>query len=267
MSSEYKSFSERYGYTQPKLPQREMMDDDLRVGLWNAFYEIVEIKSWLRLHYSKGDLYREIFTNFLKKPYNEYDYHLSIESIKSVFLNGKWHEVYNLIEFIIVRYSYIIAQCNNILERENSAYRIVNKLVTEITSEQEITEIETALQIPFESVKSRLEKALALFSDREKPDYENSIKASISAVESIAKEIIGKEKSLNALTQELKLHPNLANALNELYNWTSKDGIRHGASRKHLSVNQDTARYMLVTCSAFVNYIVTQNPKKRPPGP
>jgi len=38
MSEPFKPFSERYGYTQTDLPQREVMDDALRTGLWNAFY-------------------------------------------------------------------------------------------------------------------------------------------------------------------------------------------------------------------------------------
>ena len=37
MDNGYKSFSERYGHTTPKMPQREDMDDDLRGALWNAF--------------------------------------------------------------------------------------------------------------------------------------------------------------------------------------------------------------------------------------
>ena len=273
MSSKDKPFSERYGYTKPKLSQIEGMDNDLRVGLWNAFHaSFILPKSSLNSgpifsnFYNREDLYSFIFTDFLKNARDEYDYRQFIKEIKNVFMSEEWHRVFDLVVFTIeysvhLDFSKFSKQCNYALKKENSAYRIIGKHVAPITLELERESVETAQQIPFGSAKSHLEKALALFSDRENPDYENSIKESISAVESIAKEITGKEKSLNALTQSLKLHPNLANGLNELYNWTSKDGPRHGTSRKPLSVNQNTARFMLVTCSAFVNYITVTNPK------
>lgn len=269
MSKRFKPFSERHGYTQPKLPQREGMDKDLRTCLWNAFCSNFPcaVDQAIRdfddpvIFYS-NPIHQKIFSRFLKNPIDDYEDNSDEDEhyIKEYFLNQKWNKVLDLVEFITHadHKQAFVDECNIALARENSAYRIVGKLVVEIASEQEITEIETALQIPFDSAKSRLQKALALFSDRENPDYENSIKESIHAVESIAQEIIGKEKSLNALTQSLKLHPNLTNALNEFYNWTSKDGIRHGKSGEPLSVNQDTARFMLVTCSAFVNYIIAK---------
>jgi len=264
MNDEYKSFSEEYGHTQPKPLQREAMDEDLRTGLWNAFYE-----SFPPVIYdfaSSNSIYKDIHRYFSKKSLTEYcDNHVkeNNEAVEQIFLSKEWHRVLDLVKYVIWTRDNksFVDKCNAVFEQENSAYRIVaGRFVAEITSEQEIVEIETALQIPFASAKSHLERAIALFSDSQNPDYKNSISESIGAVESIAKEITGKEKSLSALTQELKLHPNLTNALNEFYNWTSKDGIRHGESRKSLSVNQGTARFMLVTCSAFVNYIIARNP-------
>jgi hypothetical protein len=60
-----------------------------------------------------------------------------------------------LIEEKIEPYSYqrvsnkdsFITNINNMLERENSAYRIINDEIIPITSEQEIQSIETALKI------------------------------------------------------------------------------------------------------------------------
>jgi len=272
MNDTYKPFSERYGYAQPKLPQREGMDKRLRTGLWNAFCANFPGSPDSFIHsfdepviFYSNPIHQKIFVRFLKNPIDEYVDNSDEDEryIKEYFLKQDWNKVLDLVDFII-QTDYkkaFVDECNIALSQENSAYRIVDKFVMEITSEQERTEIETALQIPFDSARGHLEKALALFSDRENPDFENSIKESISAVESIAKEIIGKEKSLNAMTQSLKLHANLTNALNELYDWTSKDGIRHGKSSKPLRVDQDTARFMLVTCSAFVNYIVARNPK------
>ena len=313
MNDEYKPFSERYGYTQPKPVQRESVDQDLLNALWNVLSGTVYRGASLGFYHSLPDEWllssvsnmRLIWCEFKKNTVDDFyfatddnvprfgdahknsfaklirgEYFQLPDSDSFYSSEYKWFGGVDFLEFIINKGNFEIlrphpygpgnvrAQCdrddfvnklNRALARENSAYRIVGGLFTEVTSKQEIEEIETALQIPFDSAKSHLEKALALFSDRENPDYENSIKESIHAVESIAKEITGKENSLNALTQELKLHPNLTNGLNELYNWTSKDGIRHGKSGKPLSVDQDTARFMLVTCSAFVNYIIARH--------
>lgn len=268
MNDKYKPFSERYGYTQPKPFQKEEMDDDLRNGLWNVFYKSFPNKL-SGIYFTSHHIYEVVFTCFLKRPHDDIvdDIVDNNAFLKRVYQHEEPYKVYDLIEFVIqylarqgaVEKDEFIRACNDVLTQENSAYRIVEGLVVPVIDKQEIAEIETALKT---SAKGCLEKSLTLFSDRENPDYENSIKESIHAVESIAKEITGKEQSLNALTQELKLHPNLTSALNELYNWTSKDGIRHAKSGKPLSVNQDTARFMLVTCSAFVNYIIAGNQHK-----
>ena len=269
-NNNYKSFSVRHGYKQPKPIQREAMDKDLRNGLWNAFYNFFPIRHINFNEFISHEIFEDIWTKFFKNrtdEYNEYAIEENKEFVEKIFFSSPWNEVYDLIDFVI---SYIdtkdtrnrnifIKPCNQVLERENSAYRIVDGLVTEIVSGQEIESIETAMATPYQNANKHIKNALTAFSRRENPDYANSIKESISAVESIAQEITGKEKSLNALTQELPIHPNFQNGLKELYNWTSTDGgIRHARNDKTLSPSKNTARFMLVTCSAFVNYIVSE---------
>src|SRR5206468_3589043 len=85
--------------------------------------------------------------------------------------------------------------CNQILEKEFSAYRFVGDKITPITSKEEISEINNAINSPLQSVNEHLNRALALLSDRENPDSRNSIKESISAVEAICQKITGKESA------------------------------------------------------------------------
>lgn len=55
-----------------------------------------------------------------------------------------------------------------------------------VTNEREVELVETALQDSrFNSVTTHLKTALRLLADREKPDYRNSVKESISAVEAM----------------------------------------------------------------------------------
>jgi len=117
--------------------------------------------------------------------------------------------------------------------------------------------------LEYESVSKHMTKALELYSDRKKPDYENSVKESISSVESMCSIITGLSGGAATLGNTLKklkengvnIHPALENAFKQLYGYTSDSGgIRHG-SIEFVNVASEDAKYMLVSCSAFVNYL------------
>jgi hypothetical protein len=149
---------------------------------------------------------------------------------------------------------------NYYLEKDLSAYRIVDKKVVQITSQTEIATIETAINSEESSVSIHLKRALELLSDRQTPDYRNSIKESISAVEALCIEITNDKKA--TLGEALKhpkikdnLHGSLTKGFSNLYGFTSNaEGIRH-AIMDEPTLKQEDALFMLVTCSAFVNYL------------
>ena len=61
----------------------------------------------------------------------------------------------------------------------------------------------------------------------------------------------------------VELHPALKEGFSRLYGWTgADDGIRHAMMDKS-TVDQDDSRYILVTCSAFVNYLLAEADKAR----
>lgn len=97
--------------------------------------------------------------------------------------------------------------------------------------------------------------------DRESPDFRNSIKESISAIESLCRELEGNQTAklgaaLNALEKKGVLHPALKSAFSALYGYTSDaGGIRHALLNESKLTNAD-ARFMLVSCSAFINYVI-----------
>lgn len=149
---------------------------------------------------------------------------------------------------------------NEILESEKMAYRIVNGLVTEVSSEEEVIEIEKAVSNnPFEGAKLHLRTALKLMSDKENPDFRNSIKESISAVEGVARNLTGENKlskALASLEKQNIIHASSKEAINKLYGWTSgENGIRH-ALMDETSLTLADARYIYICCSAFVNYLI-----------
>lgn len=154
---------------------------------------------------------------------------------------------------------------NNLFEREFVGYRFVNRKITPITNQQEAESIENAVNSPYKDVNNHLDKALILLSDREHPDYPNSIKESITAVEALALIITGADRgqaTLGKMLGELendgvKIHPALKDAFNKLYGYTSDaKGIRHAGKLDGSDATFEEAKYMLVSCSAFVNYLI-----------
>ncbi len=135
-----------------------------------------------------------------------------------------------------------------------------------ITSDQEITAIEEALSVS-QQFTPHLERALELLADRKSPDYANSIKESISAVEATCKLITGHPKAtlgaaLGRLESKLgPLHSDLTDAFKKLYGYTSDtQGIRHALVGKR-DLDIEDARFMLISCSAFINYLVAKADK------
>lgn len=153
---------------------------------------------------------------------------------------------------------------NAILEQEKSGYRIIGGIVSPIIGQVEMECIEEAASSCYDSVNTHLQKALQHYSDREKPDYENSIKESISAVESMCCIITGMSGAQATLGNALKhlesnglvLHGALKAAFGQIYGYTSDaGGIRHGGIDFKNAPAED-AKYMLVSCSAFINYLI-----------
>lgn len=273
------TFSQRIGKTPiKKFVQKDEIDDNLRNSLWNA----ITLAYWRR--FNNTDCYNSyypeiegsnlkslifgIWLNFLKEPIDEIPKYFSevLEQLRNFFYDAEWYEVYDFIEFIAKNgpddwQEDFISGSNFILERENSAYRFVSGQLLEITSEVEIEAVEFAIEqsSPYFGTRQHLQTALTLLSDREKPDYRNSIKESISAVESLTKAITGNDKAtLGAALKmlEAELHPALTKAFSSLYGYTSDTGgIRHALLDED-TVTKADAKFMLVSCSAFVGYLI-----------
>lgn len=170
-----------------------------------------------------------------------------------------------MINKTIYRDKSIYEEVNTILRREFIGYRFVDERLTPISDEFEVGEMNQALKNPYGSVYEHLSKANKLIADRNAPDYENSIKESISAVEALCEiltGITGKEASLGKMLKKLEengveIHSGLKAAFNSLYGYTSDaNGIRHAGNIGGPSSTFEEAKFMLVSCSAFVNYLI-----------
>jgi hypothetical protein len=156
---------------------------------------------------------------------------------------------------------------NLILKNELSGYRFIEGYLVPITNDFEVNEVEKAigdsLQNNFRGVNIHLKEALNKLSDKQNPDYRNSIKESISAVESICIQITNDPNAdlsivLKKLSSKIPIHGALQQGFKNLYGYTSNgDGIRHAIMEESI-LDQEDAIYMLVTCSSFVNYLISK---------
>ncbi len=164
-----------------------------------------------------------------------------------------------------------MASFNEVLASELSAYRFVGGKLVPVSSEQEMQAIERAIAETsgaYSTASEHLQHvAVTLLARRPKPDYRNSIKESISAVEALCAVITGNQKAtlgqaLKVIDEEARLHGALRSAFEKLYGYTSDaDGIRH-ALMEETTIEQEDAIFMLVACSAFVSYVIAKRARK-----
>ncbi len=252
--------------------QNEGMDNALRNRLWNLIIKSFDDQAPKNFFGKDSAIncLKPYWQDFFKLPVDDipFNFNDAIKSIRNYFFNSQWFQVYDFMEFSaqvipLNLAKQFIDDCNFVLEQEMSAYRFVGNQLTDITSEEEIESIEAALNSDdqFNGAKQHLHQALMHLSNRINPDFRNSIKESISAVESLCKVITNNPKAtlgdaINKMNELKSFHPALTGALNKLYGYTSNaDGIRH-ALLDETSISYHDAKFMLVSCSAFINYFI-----------
>ena len=264
-----KPFSQRKGLKPvSEVIQIDSMNSELRNSLWNT----LTVELWLQdqsLNHGLIELFSEaLWSDFFKKPIDSRpkDNDLILAHIREHFFGCEWFEVYDFLEFVVgyFKSELQLEPFNRTLERELSGYRFVSGHITDITNAQEREMLETVLaDSRFAGVGAHLQQALDLYAKRENPDYRNSIKESILAVESMARIVSEKPKAtlsdaLKAIEKNGLLHEALKDGFIKLYGYTSDaNGIRH-AMLDEPTLTAADARYFLLSCTSFVNYLKAQ---------
>jgi len=271
------TFSQRMGIVDIKSAiQIDSMDDDLKIGLWNVLYDHIFSRVRTGIHNfisTEGQHYiylKSIWQYFFKQPLNNMPSLRSsfIDKVEKYYFKVPWYNVYDFIEFTTKHIDdrYLNEKINEALRTERSGYRLVDNHILQLTSDEELVEIEQAVESESSThfVSKHISDAIKLLSDKNAPDFRNSMKESISAVESICNAITEasghKTSTLGAALKviekqtDISLHPSLKQAFEKLYGYTSDDGIRHSLKEDKEFFYED-AKFMLVTCSAFSNYL------------
>jgi hypothetical protein len=283
-------FSQRKGIRPlAKTIQRESMDDDLRNRLWSGI-KLALWDRWFQGHRQLGSqsvdcrevehVVELVWLNYFKlpldklPPFNPDNPRFAYGILREHFLTGEWWESYDLLEFLTKAapkdWKELLKEfANSFLESENAAYRVVGDEVVEITDEYEMEAVETALDKGIKQSRIHLSRSLELLSDRKRPDFRNSIKESISAVESASQVISGKNKAalgdcIKAIKTKGTIHPAFEQALLKLYGYTSDEGgIRHALTEESNDPSYADAKFMLVSCAAFINFLWTKAAEAR----
>lgn len=277
-------FSQRIGKTPVKNElDREALSQEARNSLWTVTSELIlnNLSNTNRYsedgyHYQKysslTNFYRKLWMFFFKYPLDTLPSGSNVysdsarETVRDWYFKAEWYEVLDFIEFCSSFHSNYSDSVNLFLKSEISAYRFIEGKLVEINSEDEKEEIQKAINISskFESVKEHLLRSILLFSDRKNPDFRNSIKESISAVEALAKIIVKDEKTtlgqaLKVIEKKHKIPESLKSAFSKLYGYTSNEGgIRHSLLEGESVIGIEEARFMMITCSAFINYLISK---------
>lgn len=281
-----KLFSERYGYTKPSdVIIREKITPEIQKAICSCYDKL---KNRLFLDsglYFDTDPYialeQYLWTYFLNNREGDFQDGRRYYIVATAFLedkNNSWYRKLDIVECTIKylqdidkRYNnwrtpvnqMFIKQLNFEFERLNFAYRIIGQEIVEITSKSEIATIEDAMANTSRNIKIHLNRALELYAQRPTADYRNSIKESISAVEAFCREKTDENslgKALNRLEANGIIIPKLLKvAFDKLYAYTNQPdtGIRHALmdSDGAYTPASEEALFMLVSCSAFLNYL------------
>ena len=278
-----KLFSERYGYTKPSdVIVREQITPELQNAICSCFDQLTELFSDVSTYPETDyiEMEKYLWTNVLNERAanfsNGRSYHIVATNIIED-AKKPWYEKLDLIEVTIQylrgydRHAYsrhvaddFVRLLNSEFERLHFAYRIINDDIVEIDSKEEIEAIENALNNASMTIRMHLSRALELYAQRPEGDYRNSIKESISAVEVYCREKTGENtlgKALNKLEQSGLIIPAvLKQAFDKLYAYTNQPdaGIRHALMDDSgaYTPKAEEALFMLVSCSAFINYLV-----------
>ncbi|NEM98201.1 AbiJ-NTD4 domain-containing protein [Pontibacter burrus] len=183
------TFSQRIG----EKPVRESIqidnvDEDLTIRLWNVI--VINFFGKLpNLRYSQSKIRNDkvclkIWTDFLGKRADEIftsssiniDVEFVINNTYHWFAQAIWYDKYDFLEYLakILDKPKLVADfseaCNTALKRGMAGYRIIGTRVVQITSNEEVVEIEQALTNTssiWQPVNIHLKTAIGFLSDRE----------------------------------------------------------------------------------------------------
>lgn len=279
------TFSQRHGYESMPEPMRlEEISDALRREIWNETRQLLKSMPWTSSSfYGEGALFIErILGKFLKRPEDEIVKRSGIvfDSFKRIILNSEFNTLLDFIEIILYEaYEHTITisdfpqKIYHIFDVHAAAYWLDLSCFPykffprsdRAQGEATRSAIETLRENGMEGAGAHLRQAAAHINAGQ---FADSIADSIHAVESVARTINPKAKTLGPALDSLQKsgllkHHALKEAFSKLYGYTSDEqGIRHSLLDKASpDVDLDEAMFMFGACASFAAYLVNKHRK------
>ena len=199
-------FSERLGFKKVEdIILVDRLSETLKNSLANVIYDIFQESHKIHSEYDyrktgSWKIYYFLIKEFFKGQINNsldcgYGFTVYYEEIIDRLDNMEWYAYFDLLETLAKMKIIDIRKrksINNILESENSGYRLSesNEFIP-ITDDVAIKNIDAASESTFEYAKNHIQKSLTYISDKQNQDYNNVVREAISAVESCIIEISG----------------------------------------------------------------------------
>lgn len=259
-------FSVRNGF------QNLNVDSEWRTATKMRIWQVFAKHAVLNKNSNKYDIVEDLLSYFgqsYEYSQSPFDHRENVQLLKNyISSKAKWFEVADFIEYSIANIDNqaeaLEIDYNRVLDDEATEHHIIAGVVTPLSNQAEIVTVEEAYVNSPQHIAESIKKALKLYSNFEKPDYNNAVKEMITAVEALCCTIVeGEEDTLGAAVNKLSVHgielnEFLKEAIKKLYKYTcSEEGIRHGGTEIK-DVPIEDARFMIVICSAIINYLVAK---------
>jgi hypothetical protein len=269
-------FSQRIGARPPLTSGVAEASQNLRVATWNLLHERllpVEYDRRKTYHRNGKALWSHLHWTTDTLPHRPFE---AVNKLKNEWMASTWEILFDTFEFSVEllasdstdRPKWFSAM-NTLLEKEGCAYRFVAEELVPITNPTEVAAVTSAADCAISAVGEHIRGALTLLPPNPDSSPRNSVKESLSAVESALKHLTGKPAAtLGEGLREFEskyghIHESIRRGLDKLYAYTNQpDGIRHALVDDAAEVTVDDARFMVVTCSAFANYLVALSEKR-----
>lgn len=292
MADKFLNLSIRDGFSERN--NIEMISKDIQVenletrsricilNLWSEVYETNKF-NYCRDKYILESVNRTIYINLYNQALiagKRIPEELFLIHIKNTILEDSYNKVFDLLEYTLSIFDEIAREddesygyqnhtyyklFNDLLQKECIGYRFIDGIIVPITDPIEVQSIKQAFSDSYNKVREHISKANRFLSDRDNPDYENSIKESISALEALA-QIITKTNGAQAtfgkmsekLVEQGVITPGMKAAFSALYGVASNSrGVRHSGNNGDI-VSFEEAKYILVVSTAFINYVMSK---------
>lgn len=269
------TFAQREGAAPlPQQLQLREISQELRAALWAIIYSQFQDAKRHRDYREAalGEPWHEVMlrwhVNHEHKMLDEFkDSWLHNVELAKTIIKGDYVRVLDFIEFVVrdrACKQNVREAVARVLENRRSAYRLLDRTIVPITSDEQAVAIEASLNAAA-SMKAAGPYAhlRAAAGELNSGNWAGAVRESAHAVEAAARAIEPEAKELKPALRKLHdrgLHPALSQGLEKLYAYSSDEqGVRHAlVFGDESKVGEAEAMFMFGACASFVGFLAAK---------